>query len=209
MATVPAVPLQDEGGGQYHHGQRHTRQHQQDDELDLRQAGGAALAHRHLKQPVAMTAAVTRGAAPLDLPCGGQRRSDPASSSLLAGVVAPQHRLAGGSSVAGLTHAVKACSAVQAASSIEAGSADAVVQVNSAEAPGEAGGTEARESVDAIQAGGAISTWLHQAVIHVGLTPRPREARQAATRQLCRKAVSVLTQAAIFTWRPGDMTGNT
>ena len=156
-----------------------------------------------------MMAAVTRGAAPLDLPCCGQRRPDSASSSLLAGVVAPQHRLAGRSGVAGLTHAVKASGTVEAATSVQARSADAVVQVDGAEAPGEAGGAEAREPVDAIQAGGAISTWLHLAVVHIGLTPRPREARQAATRQLCCKAVSVLTQAAIFTWRPGDMTGNT
>lgn len=211
MATVPAVTLQHKGGGQHDHGQRHPCQHQQHDELDLRQAGGAALAHRHLKQPVAMTTAVPAagGAAPLILTPGGQLRSDPASSPLPAqhrpaGFVATQ--LAGGSGVAGPADAVEVSGAVQAAACVKAGLAGAVIQVDGAEAPGEAGRAEAREAVDGVQAGCAVGTRPHQAVVHVGLTARSREASQAAARQLRREAVSVLTQTAIFTRRPRDKT---
>lgn len=216
MATVPAVTLQYEGSGQHHHTHRHPRQHQQDDELDLRQAGGAALTHRHLKQPVAMTTAVPAagGAAPLVLTPGGQVRSGPTSSSLPpqgrpARLAAPQHRLTGGSGVAGPADTVETSSAVEAPASIEAGTAGAVVQVDGAEAASEAGGAEAREAVDAVQAGGAVGTRPHQAVVHIGLTAWPREAGQTATREHRCKAVGILTQTAIFTRRPGDKTGNT
>lgn len=218
MAAVPAVTPQHESGGQRHHAQRHPGQHQQDDELDLRQAGGTALAHRHLQQPVALTTAVTAtgGAAPLVLPPSGQARSEPAPSSLpaqrvpagLVVVVAPQCGLAGGSGVAGPADAVEASGAVEAAAGVEAGPADTVVQVDGAEASGKAGGAEAREAVDAVQAGRAIGTRPHQTVVHVGLTAQPREAGQAATRQLRREAVSILTKTAIFTRRPADKTGN-
>lgn len=160
MATIPAATPQHEGSGQHHHAQCHPSQHQQDDELDLRQAGSTALAHRHLKQPVAMTTAVptASGAAPLVLPPSGQVRSEPAPSTLpaqcgpagLAVVVAPQRSLAGGSGVAGPADAVEASSAVEAAAGVEAGVADAVIQVDGAEASGKAGGAEAREPVDGV-----------------------------------------------------------
>lgn len=146
----------------------------------------------------------TSGVAPLGL--------SPTSSSSLppqrrpARLMAPWWRLAGGPGVAESADAVEASSAVQAASGVEAGPAGAVVQVDSAEAPSEAVGADAGETVDAVQAGGAIGTWLHQAVVHVSLTARPCEAHQAATHQLRRKAVSVLTQTTILTGRPGDKT---
>lgn len=209
MATVPAAPLQDEGGGQRHHTQRHPGQYQQNDELDLRQAGGGALAHSHLQQPVAMVTAVTAddGAAPLVLTPGGQMRSDPAWPPLPPRC-GPQVLLAGGSSVAGLADAAETSGTIKAAAAVEAGPAGAVVLVDGAEASAEAGGAEAREAVDAIQAGGAIRARAHQAVVDVALTASPREASEAATRQLRREAVSVLAQTAVFTRRPADTTGS-
>lgn len=116
----------------------------------------------------------------------------------------PQRHLAGGSGEAGLTDAVKASGAVEAAAGVVAGPAGAVVHIDSAEASSEAVGAKTREAVDAIQAGGAVSTRLHQTVVHVGLTAQPREAHQTTTRQLYCKTISVFTQTAIFTGGPGD-----
>lgn len=150
------------------------------------------------------------GAAPL-APPSGQIGSDPASSSLPpqrrpARLTPLQHRLTGGSGVAGPADAVESSGAVEAAAGVQTGPAGAVVQVDGAEASGEASGAEAREAVDAVQAGGGVGTRPHQAVVHISLTAWPCETSQAATRQCCCKAVGVLTQAAIFTRRPGDKT---
>lgn len=215
MATGHAVALQHEGGGQSHHGQRCAGQNHQDDEVDLRQAGGAPFAHRHFKRPATITTAVPAagaGAAPLVY---GRGRSGPACSSIPlpprhrrpARLAAPRLRLAGGSGVTRPTDAVEAAGPVQAAAGVEAGPAGTVVQVDGAEAPGETGGAEAREAIDAIQAGGAVGTRSHQAVVHVRLTAPTREAGQAAARQIHRKAVGVFTETAIFTWRPPLGTG--
>lgn len=122
--------------------------------------------------------------------------------------MAGQRSLTGGASVARPADAVEASGEVQAAAIVEAGAAGAVIQVDCAEASSQAWRAEAREAVDAIQAGGAVGTWLHQAVVHVCFTVWPREADQAATCQLLRETVCILTETAILTWRPGDRTGN-
>lgn len=62
----------------------------------------------------------------------------------------PQCCLAGGSSEAGPTNAVKASSAVEATAGVEARPTGTVVHVDGAEAPSEAGGAEAWEAVDGV-----------------------------------------------------------
>ena len=78
-----------------------------------------------------------------------------------------------------------------------AGAAGTVVQVDGAEAPGEALGAEAGEAVDAVQARGTISTGPHQTVIHVHLTAGTHEARQAAAGEVEGKALVILALPTI------------
>lgn len=203
MTTVPAVTLQNKGGGQHHHEECHPRQHQYDDELHPSQAGSAALAHRHPQQVVTGVPAATGD--PLASPSTSSSSLPPhRCPSGFVGVAAHWRHIAGGSGEPGLADAAEAAGAVEAAAPVQAGLAGAVIKVDGAEAPTEPCGADAREAVDAIHAGGAVGTRLHETVIDVLLTAQPSEAGQAATRRLRRKAIGVLTEAAILTWRPAD-----
>lgn len=117
MATHPAVTLQYKDGGQHQRTQRYPRHHQQDDQLDLRKDGGAALAHRHPQQPVTvLTAVATAGG---QVGRGSTSRTPPRSG--------PQWCLTSGASEAGRTHAAEAYGTVKAAASVQARAAGAVV----------------------------------------------------------------------------------
>lgn len=124
------------------------------------------------------------------------------AAGVAAGAAAVQRRLTGGSREARLADAVETSSPVQAAATVQAGLAGAVVQTDGAETSDEAEGTQTREAVDAIHAGGASGARHHQTVVYVGLTELPSETSEAETRQLCGETLSVFTLTAIFTWRP-------
>lgn len=106
-----------------------------------------------------------------------------------------------------LAYTVEAPNKVNAAAAIEAWLADAVILVDGAETSTETSWTDTRETVYTVQTGGSISTRPHQAIIHIGLTAASRKTSQAMTCQLRSKAISILAQPAIFTWRPGDKQG--
>lgn len=123
-----------------------------------------------------------------------------------AGADRARRLFTGGSGESRLAEAAEASGAVEAAAAVSAGLAGAVIHVDRAEPTREPDRAEAGEPVHSIHTGGAAGTRPHQAVVDVGLTAGPRESSEAAAHQLCRKPVSVVTQATIFTWGPGTRT---
>lgn len=114
----------------------------------------------------------------------------------------PGGNLASSSGVTWRADALERRDSIYAASSVEAGLAGAVIQVDGAETASETHRAQAGKTVHAIQTGGAVGTGAHQAVIHVGLAAGPREASQASTRQFWSVTTQILTQTAILAGGP-------
>ncbi len=114
----------------------------------------------------------------------------------------PDGNLASFSSEPWRAEALEGGDSVYTASSVEAGLAGAVVQVDGAETAGETRRAQAGKTVHAIQTGGAVGTGAHQAVVHVGLAAGPREAGQASTRQFWSVTTQILTETAILAGGP-------
>lgn len=207
---VLPVPPEHQAGGECHHCQRHAPQHQQDDELHLRQASHARLGHHlfYLKEPV-----LSNGGSLGVIPGGGLvwghtalAPSSPCPAVRVpgggvgVGAWTPQGHLAGPAREPWQAEAVEGAGSVEAAAAVGAGLAGAVVKVNGAKASGEAFWADAGEPIDAIQAGGTVGTGAHQAVVHVGLAALACKASQTAAGELGGKAAVVFTQPAILTW---------
>ncbi len=114
----------------------------------------------------------------------------------------PDGNLASSSSEPWGAEALEGGDSVYTASSVEAGLADAVIQVDGAETAGETRRAQAGKTVHAIQTGGAIGTGAHQAVVHVGLAAGPREAGQASARQFWSVTTQILTETTILAGGP-------
>lgn len=114
----------------------------------------------------------------------------------------PDGNLACSSGVTWRAEALEGRDPIYAASSVEAGPAGAVVQVDGAETPGETHRAQAGKTVHAVHTGGAIGTGAHQAVVHVDLAARPGEAGQAPARQLWSETTQILTETAILAGGP-------
>lgn len=114
----------------------------------------------------------------------------------------PDGNLACSSGVTWRAEALEGRDPIYAASSVEAGPAGAVVQVDGAETPGETHRAQAGKTVHAVHTGGAIGTGAHQAVVHVGLAARPGEAGQAPARQLWSETTQILAETAILAGGP-------
>ncbi len=114
----------------------------------------------------------------------------------------PDGNLASSSSEPWGAETLEGGDSVYTASSVEAGLADAVIQVDGAETAGETRRAQAGKTVHAIQTGGAIGTGAHQAVVHVGLAVGPREAGQASARQFWSVTTQILTETTILAGGP-------
>lgn len=104
----------------------------------------------------------------------------------------PGEKLTSSSVVTWRADALEGRDSIYAASSVEAGLAGAVVQVDGAETAGETHRAQAGKTIHAIQTGGAVGTGAHQAVVHVGLATGPREASQASARQFSSVTTQIL-----------------
>lgn len=114
----------------------------------------------------------------------------------------PGGNLASSSSEPWGAEALEGGDSVYTASSVEAGLADAVIQVDGAKTAGKTRRAQAGKTVHAIQTGGAVGTGAHQAVVHVGLAAGPREAGQASTRQFWSVTTHILTETTILAGGP-------